>query len=240
MDSSGLLVFGAEERVFDDVPPPYQNAVRHVREQFDRDAFYDAVDDPSAFVFFGVAPCNVGVDYEWERVPPFFGWSVWSENKHRLLPIDIAERIFDRLGLTPLNTFRKEVNVRDFHPERYDVPESAWYDGPAAGVIIENRRGGSAIIENRPTEVEDELQPIHGDPEAVATSLVTADRIERAIDAIENRSGSVTTEEVRTRVFEMVACEEYRRLDAGNVEWVALRSAIGPVVAAELGGASGD
>ncbi|GGC49040.1 hypothetical protein [Haloferax sulfurifontis] len=97
MKPSGLLVFGDRQRVFDDVPPPYEHAVRHVREQFDRDAFYDAVDDPSAYVFFGVAPCNVGIDYDWDRIPSFLGCAVWNEAKEQLHPIDKAERVFERL-----------------------------------------------------------------------------------------------------------------------------------------------
>ena len=238
MAPSGLISFGGRERVFDDVPPAFAHAVRHVRDRFDRDGFHDAVADPSGFVFFGVAPCNVGIDYDWSRLPPFLGWSVWSEEKHRLLPIDTAERIYDRLGLVPLNTFQKEVNVRDFHPERYDIPESNWYDGGAAGVVVENRHGGSARIENPTVGQGGESDPFRGDPSVVAESVVTDDRMRRAIDAVENRGTSVTTDEVRTRVFEMVACEEFERLDAGNVEWEALRSAIGSVVATKLGNAT--
>ncbi len=235
MASSGLLAFGDSERSFDEVPPPFGLAVRHVREQFDRDAFFDAVSDPSGYVFFGIAPCAVGVDYDWERTPPFLGWSVWSEEKGRLLPIDTAERIYERLGLTPLDTFQKEVNVRDFHPERYEIPGSAWYDGPARGVIVENRRGGCALLENDAVIDGDAPEPIRGDPETVANELVTERRLDHAVAAVEELGKPVTTDDVRTRVFEMVAREEYDRLDAGGVEWKNLQSAIGSVVAAELG-----
>ncbi|WP_416841496.1 hypothetical protein [Haloferax sp. DFSO52] len=239
MDSSGLIGFGAEERVFDDVPPPYQQAVRHVEEQFDREAFYDAVDDPSSYVFFGVAPARVGIDYDWPRVPPFLGWALWTDDKDRFVPIDTAERIFDRLGLHPVNTFEKEVNVRDFHPERYTIPDSAWYDGPAVAVLVENRRGGHAVLENPAIERTDDSEPIYGDPSEVVPSLVTAERIERASEAIETRGKAVTTDEVRSRVFEMIASEEFDRLDAGSIDWRTLRSEIGSVVAERLGETAG-
>ncbi|KAB1185529.1 MULTISPECIES: hypothetical protein [Haloferax] len=235
MTSSGLLVFGDRERVFDDVPPPYQHAVRRVREQFDRDAFHDAVDDPAAFVFFGVAPCNVGVDYDWGRTPAFLGRSIWNETTERFLPIDRAEQVFERLGLPPLNTFQKEVNVRDFHPDRYAIPDSLWYDGPAAGVIVENRRGGSAVVENATVAEHSAREPIRGDPKSVANTVVTDTRLERAIDAVEGRGKPVTTDEVQARVFEMCACEEYDRLDDNRFDWDGLRSAIGSLVGVRLG-----
>ncbi|RDZ50889.1 hypothetical protein C5C07_18975 [Haloferax sp. Atlit-4N] len=231
MEPSGRLLFGDRDRVFDDVPPPYESAVRHVRERFDRDAFHDAVDEPGAYVFFGVAPCNVGIDYDWERIPAFLGWTIWSGAKERLLPIDKAEQVFERLGLTPLNTFQKELNVRDFHPERLDIPESAWYAGPAAGVVIENRRGGRALVEDTAVDERRDHEPIRGEPAELADDLVTDARVGRAVET----SQSPTTAEVHARVFESIVREEYLRLDNGRVDWEALRSAVGSVVAEKRG-----
>mgnify|MGYP000551385050 CR=1 FL=1 len=231
MKPSGLLVFGDRQRVFDDVPPSYEHAVRHVREQFDRDAFHDAVDDPSAYVFFGVTPCNVGIDYDWDRIPPFLGCAVWNEANERLLPIDKAERVFERLGLAPANVFQKEVSVRDFHPERFEIPESAWYDGPAAGVVIENRGGGRALIQETRVKEQVDHEPLNGEPTAVSHSLVTKPRVNRAIKATETHGKTATTTEIHARVFEMIVREEYTRLEHGNIDWKTLRSAVGSVVA---------
>ncbi|WP_148413604.1 hypothetical protein [Haloferax sp. KTX1] len=231
MAPSGRLFFGDRDRVFDDVPPPYECAVRHVRERFDRDAFHDAVGDPEAYVFFGVAPCNVGLDYDWERLPPVLGWAIWNEPNERLLPIDKAERVFERLGLTSVNTFQKELNVRDFHPDRFDIPDSAWYDGPAAGVVIENRRGGRARIQELSGDGMDDHEPIRGEPNEIADDLITDTRLHRAIEAAEASRKSPTTADVHARVFETVVREEYARLDRSRVDWETLRSAVGSVVA---------
>ncbi|ADE02130.1 uncharacterized protein HVO_A0464 (plasmid) [Haloferax volcanii DS2] len=231
MKSSGRLLFGDRDCVFDDAPPPHECAVRHVRERFDRDAFRDAVDEPRSYVFFGVAPCHVGIDYDWERMPPFLGRAIWNETDERLVPIDESERVFERLGLTPVNTFQKELNVRDFHPDRLDIPESAWYDGPAAGVIVENRRGGRALVQGPVLDEVDDYEPIRGEPNAIAADLVTDTRVRRAIEAAEAARKSPTTDEVHARVFETAVREEYGRLDRGRVDWKALRSAIGSAVA---------
>ncbi|WP_049907925.1 hypothetical protein [Haloferax elongans] len=235
MTSAGLLVFGDREHRFDDIPPAYRYAVRYVRDRFDRDAFGDAVSEPTDFVFFGVAPCNLGLDYDWARLPPFLGHAVWTDEQDRLLPVDTAEQVFERLGLDPVNTVEKEVNVRDFHPGRYEIPDSAWGNGPAAGVIVENRRGGRALLRNPAFDDRDSPGPIRDDPASVADRLVTSDRIERAVGEVESAGNPVTTEAVRTRVFEMVAREEYIRLDAAGVDWDGLRSAVGSVVGAALG-----
>lgn len=234
MESSGRLVFGSREQVFDDVPPPYEHTVRHIREQFDRNAFHGAVEDPSAYVFFGVASCHVGVAYDWDRMPSFLGYTIWNGAKERFLPLDTAEQVFERLNLAPVNAFQKEVNVRDFHPERFEMPDSEWYDGPAAGIRIENRSGGSALMNTGAINEQRVDEPLDDDPRVVANELVTDGRIARAIEAIETSGKPVTTADVHARVFELLVREEYIRLDQSRIDLEAVRSAVRPVVAKEL------
>lgn len=142
--------------------------------------------------------------------------------------------MFERLGLAPVNTFQKELNVRDFHPERFEIPDSAWYDGPAAGIVIENRSGGSALIEEIAVDEKEHDEPIRGEPTAVTTDLVTDVRVNRAIEAIETYGKTATTAEVHARVFEMIVREEYVRLDQSSIDWKTFRSAVGSVVAEKL------
>jgi hypothetical protein len=234
MESSGLLIFGDRERVFDDIPPKYEHAVRHIRDEFDRDAFHSAVENPSAYDFFGVAPCHVGVDYDWDRLPSFLGLAIWSESNEQFVPSDRADKVFARLNLTPVNTFQKEVNVRDFSPEQFEMPDSAWYDGPAAGVRIENRSGGNALLTEPTVGEQPTDQLAHDEPPAVASELVTDTRVNRAVEAVEAAGNTVTTGEVQTRVFEMIVREEYVRLDQSGVDVETLRSAVGSVVAQRL------
>lgn len=234
MEPSGLLIFGDREQVFDDVPPEYRHTLRHIRAEFDRDAFHSAVEDPSTYVFFGVAPCHVGVAYDWERLPPFLGHAIWNEANERFIPSDRADKVFEGLNLTPVNTFQKEVNVRDFSPEQFEMPDSAWYDGPAAGVRIENRSGGSALLTEFAVGEQPTEQLAHDEPSAVASELVTDTRVNRAVEAVEAAGNTVTTAEVQTRIFEMIVREEYVRLDQSGIDVETLRSAVGSVVAQRL------
>jgi hypothetical protein len=207
---SGLLTFADRDRRFDgDVPPGYRAGVRSVRESFDRDAFRDAVADPGGYTFCGVATRLESVGYEWDRLPAFLGVAVAGPDGP--IPVDRAERAFDRLGLAPLNPLRKELPVRDFHPERYDLPASAWYDGPVAGVRVENRGGPTAILHGPVPDPD----PVEGDAADLAARFVTPARVEAAVAALETRGDPPAIDAVRERVAEAVVREEYARVVGG-------------------------
>lgn len=231
MDDSGLLTFGDRETTFPsgEVPVPYGHAVWHVREAFDRDAFRDAA-DPDRFVFFAQATVNVGLDYDWARTPPVLGFDVWDAGRETFLPADAVERAFDRLGLAPVNAFEKEVPVRDFHPGRYAVPDSAWYDGPARGVVVRNTNGTRATVEHPGfASSTDAVEPVEGTPNEVAERLVTGERVRRVVDSLGGDPAALDPDRVADRVLDVVVREEYARLTAGGrrIDRDALRSALG-------------
>lgn len=242
------------------VPLALRPAIAHVRGRFDREALRDSVDDPAGIVFFGVATHHRGTDYEWDRIPPFLGTDVWSESTAEsaestaktagstkstaeptatasdgasgaFRPPDAVAAIFDGVGLDSVNAIEREVNARDFDPGAYEIPESAWYDGPAAGVVVRNKRGGRgkmvAAVDDEATrerggedrgerggEAPAELgDDGHEDPTALATGAVTSDRLERAADAIERRGEPVRVDALADRVVESVARETRVRFD---------------------------
>jgi hypothetical protein len=231
---SGLLTFADADRRFDgEAPPGYGAAVRHVREAFDRDAFRDAVDDPGSYTFGGVATRLETVAYDWDRLPPFLGVAVAGPD--RTLPLDRAESAFDRLGLRPLNALRKELPVRDFHPDRYAFPDSAWYDGPVAGVRVENRRGAAGFLAGPAAAATPD--PVPGDPDELAARFVTPARVDAAVAALDARGHPPTVDAVRDRVVEAVCREEYARLvGGGRFDAAAFRRAATEPVRAALDG----
>ena len=120
---SGLLVFGDRSDVYEgEVPEPYRHVARHVRENFDVDALRiaaeesDAIEDVADVVFFGEATHRHTIEYDFDRLPSFLGFDVWSASSETFLPPDAVERVFETFGLTPVNTFAREVRATDFDP----------------------------------------------------------------------------------------------------------------------------
>lgn len=234
---SGLLQFGGRERVFDRgrssgdsdaVPLAYRHAVRHVRESFDREEFRNTVADVESVVFVGEATVRRGVDYDWSRTPGLLGFDVWDADRERFLPPDSVEQIFERLGLTPVNTFSKEVRAVDFDPESFEIPDSAWRDGAAAGVVVRNKTGGrGAIVHPEYDEWREESDPATAPAPDLADEFVTRERVERVAGDLEESGQSAGFDAVFDRLVEAIAREECHRLfhDRASVDLRAFRSA---------------
>lgn len=238
VQESGLIRFGDDERVFhpEEIPVEYHHAVRHVREHLDREALRNAVDDVEEFVFFGTATYRRDIDYDWERLPSFLGTDVWSAADGRFLTFDTVENALERLGLDAVNAFERELPARDFDPDGYDVPESAWYDGPAAGVVVRNKRGERGRIASSAIEIAD-TESIEQPAEEVAAERATDERFETVERRLQQRNEAVTVDALAERVFEAVVREGYRPLVQGpeRVDMEDLRAAVATRARAYLG-----
>ena len=227
MDDSGLLRFGDPDATYadlEDAPLALRPAIRHVRARFDREALRASVDDPAAVVFFGVATHRRRIDYDWQRLPPFLGTDVWTANSGApptpaggtdapvgaFRPPDAAAAIFEGVGLDPVTAVERERNARDFDPETYRIPDSAWYDGPAAGVVVRNTRGGRG--QRRPDRRDPE-SVAGGDPERLAERYATRDRLERAVGSMQRDGLPAAVGPLADRVVELVAREAPVRFD---------------------------
>lgn len=232
MDESGLLRFGDPETTYADpetVPIALRPAVRHVRDRFDREALRDAVDDPEGVIFFGVATHYQGTDYDWDRLPPFLGTDVWiasqagsqaASGTGSFRPPDAAAAIFEGVGLDSVNAVEREVNARDFDPEAYAIPDSAWRDGPAAGVVVRNKRQGRGKLLAAGTATDaGETVPevdVPDDIEAIVSEYATDDRFERVVDDLDRRNAGATVDAVADRVVEAIARETPVRFGEGS------------------------
>jgi hypothetical protein len=244
LQASGLIRVGDRNRVYDDpesIPEPYRHAVRHVRERLDREALRAAVDDVESVVLFGEATHYHTIEYDWDRIPPFLGFDVWSGEMGSFQPPDAAERIFDRLGLTPVNAVERELNTRDFDPDSYTVPESAWYDGPAAGVVIRNKSGGRGKLLHPDFREREKPSPFEVSAKELADILATDRRFEKITAQLRTHSEAVSFETLYERTLESIVREEHRRLfhDDSPVDMSEFRSAVAERTQRFLG-ASGD
>ncbi|AWB26840.1 hypothetical protein [Halococcoides cellulosivorans] len=226
LDASGQIrVDGARGRIDDRDPPvDLRWPIRALRTDLDRAALREATADPSAVTLVLVAPRNEGLDYDWTALPPIVGVAIHDAARDRWLAPDAAERAFEGIGLATLPTIARERRARDFDPESIAIPDSSVRDGPAAGVLIRNKRGDHALV----TDVgSGESDPLPDDPDVAAEHLVTDARLDRAIELASDRSA------VADRLFELLVREEWAAIDA-VVDPSDLRGALGGRVATAL------
>ncbi|MCT9096421.1 RNA ligase family protein [Haloarchaeobius sp. HME9146] len=213
---TGVLAFGDRNRDWpdDQVPEEYRHAVRHVRETVDRAALQDAVDSAGDLVVYGVAMHRQTIDYDWDRVPSFVGFDVWRADRDAFLPPDIAEKVVEGIGLASVNTFDREVPAKHFDPEGYEVPDSAWYDGPAAGVVVKNKRGLRAAIESDRVDLQEGPTPVDASAEEFAERVVTEGMVRRIVRDLTDRAGGSPPrpEAIHQRAVDRVFRAEYGRI----------------------------
>ncbi|WIV66381.1 RNA ligase family protein [Natrialbaceae archaeon AArc-T1-2] len=231
LQESGLIRFGDRSRVYDDpddVPEPYQHAVRHVQENLERDALRSAVDDVEDVVFFGEAMHRHTIEYDWERTPSFLGFDVWSAEVGAFRPPDAVEGIFEGIGLEAVNAVERELHTRDFDPDSYTIPDSAWYNGPAKGVVIRNKQGDRAKLLHPDFQDVDETTPVDASAEELAATYATRRRFETVAATLEDRGQPVTFETLYERVLEDIVREEHKQLydGEGSLEMGTFRSEV--------------
>jgi len=234
LQGDGRLRFGSARgtyRDFDAVPRECRRAVRHVRERLDRESLREAVDDVGSLRFVGWATHRERIDYDWARLPPFLGLDVWSGDSEAFRPPDAVEGIYDRLDLDPANAIERERNSRDFDPETYEIPKSAWYDGPAAGVVIRDKRGTRAILTNFgiSEKSEDPATSIDAaDAESLAAAVATERRFERVADRLRGRGWELSVDVLRERTLDDIHREEHGRLFQGaqSIDRTAFHAAV--------------
>jgi hypothetical protein len=216
--TEGYVEFGGPHRRFDEPPFPYRAAVEHVRRELDRDRLAAASTDPTALTFVGCATVRLGVPYELDRMPPFLGTAIHDATRDRWLAADTVVRALERLGLAAVNSFERELPARHFYPERWETPDSAWYDGPPAGVVVLDKHGTRARRVHPSFEsARDHTERVR-DPAALAERLVTDDRIARAAEQVETWDGTVTHDRLQTAVLAACFRESPARIDEDDPE----------------------
>jgi len=114
------------------------------------------------------------------------------------------------------------VNARDFDPEAYAIPDSAWRDGPAAGVVVRNKRQGrrgKLLAAGTATDAGETVPEVDvpDDIEAIVSEYATDDRFERVVDDLDRRNAGATVDAVADRVVvEAIARETPVRFGEGS------------------------
>jgi hypothetical protein len=204
--ASGAIGFGDGRRPFgDETPRRYRHAVRHVRTALDREALRTALEDVETVTFVGVSTHRRAVPYDPARVPSVLGIDVWDDDRAEFLPPDETERVFEQLGLEAVNTFRRELRAADFDPTPAAVPDSAWYDGPAAGLVLRTKTGDVAALPNPAVDRDPAYEPLEGDADAIVERLVPDALCRRVVDGL-----AADREPTYEAVFDRVEDELWR------------------------------
>lgn len=230
LQDSGRLRFGDDQRVYDpdDVPAPYQHAVRHVQERLDRTALREAVENVTDIVFFGTAMHRQTIEYDWDRTPSFLGSDVWDAGNDQFRPVTSVGKIFDQLGLDAVAVFERERNARDFDPDSYTIPASGYYDGPAAGVVVRNKQGQRGLLPNPDVATPDETPVVDASATELAGRYATDRRFERVASSLEDRGWDVTVDVLYERTLDDILRANHRTLFEGtrSVDMAAFRSEV--------------
>lgn len=208
MRDSGLLVFGDDEHVFDteDAPLYLRQAIRTVRKKFGRDAFRDAVDDVTSVTFFGVATHWRELEYDWAEMPAFLGTDVYDADREQYLPPNRVQQVFEGVNLATVPIVAKEVRAVDVDPRTYEIPDSKWYDGPAAGLVFTNKAGGKAVVRHDVAADSTATLGSESVEELLATHVSDA-WLDHVVDTCDAAGSRVTVDAVVERAIEQLARE---------------------------------
>ena len=176
------------------------------------------VDDVETVTFVAEATYRRAVPYDLAETPPALGLAVLEAGTP--LSPDAVEGVYDRLGLEPVPVVDREVRAADFDADvdADVIPESAWYDGPAAGVVVRNKTGDRARLPNPELALDYDPEPFEADAATLAERLATDELLERVAGGTE----------VFERLFEAVLRRHHGRLlhRETAVDREALRSAL--------------
>lgn len=231
LTDAGVIRFGNPTTTFDlgTVPIPYRYTVGEIRDRIDRDALVEAVAAVDTVTFFGIAPQRRSMPYNFDRIPGFFGSDIRVDNRG-LLPPDATTKIYQELGLTPLEPIEKEVRAVDFDPDRHSIPTSTWYDGPAYGTIVRNKTGESAFIPANETPDSEASSAPPEDAfttaEAFVSSIDVKTRYKRAANTLEQTETAVTVDSLFDRVVAAIGREYPEHFEDSAIDQRAFSSAL--------------
>lgn len=113
-------------------------AIEFIKSTVDIETLKQHQADLGDLVYFGEAMNPHTISYDWDETPEFLGFDVWSVDDEVFLECDHAWELFvDDLGL-PYAPIVDIVPASEWDEYDFEVPESAFYDGPAEGVVFKN------------------------------------------------------------------------------------------------------
>lgn len=185
------LVFGSRNVVWkneDDVANAFRDhpetgvgALEFVRDNIDLEAFRLIDNEHDGIVVYGEAMHPHTLDYNWSDTPRVAIYDIWMQNHESYVHPSGLKAKCRSLGL-PWAPYVDQVPA-----ERYgdiDIPQSAYRDGKAEGIVLKNPDTGhrAKIVTEEFKEKHDGPLPSQSnltDTDAVVDSVITDARIEK-------------------------------------------------------------
>ena len=132
---NGKLHFGSrnQELIEEKDNNQFKRTIDYVISVLNQSSFYANGDDiiyDSRYEFFGEACFKHTINYDWNKIPPFIGYSIYDIVTHKFLPWSDVKKIFNDLGFTVV----PEADTDCY----YTIPKSKFYPGDAEGIVFFN------------------------------------------------------------------------------------------------------
>jgi hypothetical protein len=136
------LVFGSRNVIYknkEDESKQFKHAIDAIREQVS-DGPLEVIENTvgGPVTIFGEAMHPHTLQYDFDNAPSFVGFDIWSHSDNRFLPVrDVEHYLGDVFGLDTAPIL-DQVSADDWDEYEADVPQSAYGNVRAEGLVLKN------------------------------------------------------------------------------------------------------
>ncbi|WP_330633462.1 RNA ligase family protein [Halocatena halophila] len=159
----------------------FSEPISYIKSNCETDALSSLQEDLGQLVLFGEAMIPHTIAYDWDHTPAFVGFDVWNVETQKFYHTEQAKEIVETVGL-PFTPVVDAVSVDTSEEWAPSIPESAFYNGVAEGVVLKNHQTESyyKLVREEFTETlkRSPTRSDFTDTERIVEQYVTPARIE--------------------------------------------------------------
>ena len=178
-------------------------------------------------IYFAEASIPHTIPYDFDNMPPFIGFDIFDLNTMRFVDYDTKVALFNDAGVQVVPLVAHVKGKPDIE-NLYDmIPQSAYYDGKAEGIVLKNydmqifaKIVRSEFAEVRNMKFGSSPKKTNNDEEYLLEKYVTPRRIEKIIQKLIDEGQEVSMvmmKDLPHMVFDDVVAEEAHNIMRENV-----------------------
>lgn len=223
------FTFGSRNTVGDALShDQFRETIDFINDECDRDALLSVQDEYGQLVVFGEAMVPHRIDYDWEQTPPFVGFDVWNVGGQTFHSTEQSKELMEDIGL-PFTPVVDTIPASGFEEWDPTIPQSAYYDGQAEGVVLKNHVTGTywkivrdAFKEKQHLSSSDERTVLEterplSDTERIVTEYVTPARVESVAHQLVDDGRWSTIEFPMMRILPKAVIRDTMTEDGGTL-----------------------